>query len=104
MDNPFDVLNERLDKIEQLFTLMYESQAKSVEEKPLDINGASDFTGLPVSTIYNLVSKSAIPYSKPGKRLFFFKKDLIQWIASYNKKTISQIYDQADLIASGKGR
>jgi excisionase family DNA binding protein len=95
MENPFERIDKRLDHIERLFTELLSKQGETTDERPLDIDGAAEFTGLPKSTLYNLVSKAAIPHSKPGKRLFFFKKDLITWIASYNKKTVTEIYKQA---------
>lgn len=41
---------------------------------------AAEYLHLKLPTIYNLVSKKKIPFSKPAGRLLFLKKDLDKWI------------------------
>jgi predicted DNA-binding transcriptional regulator AlpA len=71
-------LNDKLDLILKLL----DSQNEGIE-KPLDIAGASKVVKLSISTIYGLTSKNEIPFfRKPGgKRLWFWEKDLIDWLS-----------------------
>ena len=61
------------------------------DEKPLNIGEASEFLGIPKSSIYQLTSTRKIPFIKIGKPLFFFKKDLLVWLETGRKKTQKQI-------------
>lgn len=46
----------------------------------VDLNEISQYLKLSKSQLYKLTSKSEIPYRKFGKRLFFSKKEIDQWI------------------------
>lgn len=46
----------------------------------MGIAEASKFTTIPVGTIYQLVSKGEIPYTKKCGRLIFSERKLRQWI------------------------
>lgn len=53
------------------------------EDKLLTIREASKFLNLSVPTLYSKHSKREIPgVCKQGKRLYFSKKSLIEWIKS----------------------
>ena len=57
----------------------------------LTIKEAATFLHLSIQTIYGYVSKSTIPVSKRGKRLYFSKDELTEWIKAGRKKTIAEI-------------
>jgi excisionase family DNA binding protein len=61
----------------------------------LTIKQAGEFVKLTPPTIYGLVSRNEIPYSKKGKRLYFSKQQLFDWIQQGRKKTISEIENEA---------
>ena len=48
-------------------------------EEPLDINQAARFIGLKKGTLYNMISKKAIPYYKVGRRVLFRQSELEAW-------------------------
>ncbi|MBL7862595.1 MAG: helix-turn-helix domain-containing protein [Cyclobacteriaceae bacterium] len=66
----------------------------------LDIQEASRFLGLAVPTLYSKVSQRLVPHSKRGKKLFFSKSELIQWIKDGNRKTLSDIQVDAEKFIS----
>lgn len=66
----------------------------------LDIKAASRFLGLAVPTLYSQVSKRLVPHSKRGKKLFFSKSELIQWIKDGNRKTLSDLQVDAEKFIS----
>lgn len=47
----------------------------------LDINKASEITGLSINTIYTYISRDRIPYHKGrNKRIYFLEKELRAWL------------------------
>ena len=66
-------------------------QSSIYDDKPLNIEEAAAFIRKPKSTIYQLTSTRQIPFSKMGKQLLFFKKDLLKWIEEGKKKTQKEI-------------
>ena len=51
-------------------------------ESPLDIDQAASFLGLKKGTLYNMLSRRAIPFHKVGRRVLFTKEELEAWFAS----------------------
>ena len=60
------------------------------------IDLAIEITGLAKPTIYGLVSERKIPHSKQGKRLYFSRHELTEWIKNGKRKTQSEIAIEAD--------
>ena len=52
---------------------------------------AIQITGLAKSSVYNLVCARAMPHYKKGKRLYFKRKELEDWIAAGKRKTMEEI-------------
>jgi len=50
------------------------------EEEFLNIQEASSFTKIPITTIYDYTSNQKIPFHKKGKKLFFVKQELSLWL------------------------
>jgi predicted DNA-binding transcriptional regulator AlpA len=48
-------------------------------------------TGLAKATIYGLVAARQIPHSKRGKKLYFSRGELLEWIGSGKRRTQSEI-------------
>jgi excisionase family DNA binding protein len=68
----------------------------TVCEKPLTAKEAAKFLDLSLSMIYKLTHKKEITFSKPhGKRIFFNKADLVEWMLKNPVKTRSQLEDEA---------
>ncbi|MUH37077.1 DNA-binding protein [Zobellia amurskyensis] len=53
----------------------------------LTIEEAALLIKLSKFTIYGLVHKNKIPYHKQGKRLYFLKSELVQWIQGGTSKS-----------------
>lgn len=56
------------------------------KDELLTIKEAAELLSLSVFTIYGLVSRSVIPYRKPNRRLYFSKKELLEWVEN-SKRT-----------------
>lgn len=88
---------------EELALLRIDGQSSVKEQdEMLTIKQASEFLDVPVSTLYNLVSQQKLPALKPGKRLYFLKGDLLEWVKSARKKTIKELHGDADAILTLK--
>lgn len=97
-------LYNKLDRIERLL-IKAQEQTTPEAEKFLTVHQAAAFLDLAVPTIYSMVSEARIPVNKQGKRLYFSKLELEDWIKTGRKKTISEIEGEADtlLISKKKG-
>jgi excisionase family DNA binding protein len=98
MDNPFEIIDARLARIEKLLldlkSLAFENSPEP--ETVLLIRQVAELVKLSVPTIYGYVSRNEIPYSKKGKRLYFFKAEIIEWIKEGRRKTNSEIAAEAN--------
>lgn len=72
-----EYLVEALKKDDELLDIMF-------PPKMLDIQQASELTGIPVNTIYQKIRE--IPHEKVGKRLIFTDRGLARWIRRKKKK------------------
>ncbi|MDV7187620.1 helix-turn-helix domain-containing protein [Lutibacter sp. TH_r2] len=101
MENPFEIIVEKLNAIE--------NRLASIENKLLTSNNTTrnaieimslkqlceyyDFTK---SHIYKLTSNREIPFYKNGKRLYFKKDEIDQWILENRVKTVKDIEQEAN--------
>lgn len=104
MNNPFEELSSQIEEIK--FLLLESLSKPEAESKKGDdlitIEEAGEILKLAVPTIYGLVNKRIIPYMKKGKRLFFSKKELMEWIKTGRRKTAAEIAEEADKYISEK--
>lgn len=72
------------------------NDSKLESDQILTIEQASEFLNLSKNTLYGYVQKSKIPVSKKGKRLYFSKLELLEWIKSGKKQTQSELNNEVD--------
>jgi len=86
-----EVVRRLFEKVEQMESLLINLQPKEESENDLlDISEAAEFLKVSVASLYTKVSRKEIPVSKPGKRLYFDRKELREWIRSGKRKTIGE--------------
>ncbi|MBA2761393.1 MAG: helix-turn-helix domain-containing protein [Segetibacter sp.] len=95
-------LQEKLNDIEQL--LLAASNHPAETEELLTISQAAKFLNLSNPTIYGKVSRKEIPVNKQGKRLYFYKSELAEWIKAGRKKTVMEIRQEADQFINTRRR
>lgn len=61
------------------------------DDFPLDIQEAARFLNLAIPTMYSLVHKRKIIFMKRGKKLYFYKKDLHDYLNAGRVKTHKEI-------------
>ncbi|MDX2190512.1 MAG: helix-turn-helix domain-containing protein [Bacteroidota bacterium] len=100
MNNPFELIEARLDNIETLL-LDIKHQPKSQSEQPqsdelLTVQDTAKFLSLSVPTVYTLISKGELPVMKRSKRCYFFKVELINYLKQGRKMTLAETAIEAE--------
>ncbi len=100
MENPFELLNDRLARIENLLQNLYHkgNALESIEIAPkiLNTQTVAEYLNLSSSCIYKLTSSKEIPHSKRGKRLYFDKNEIDKWVMKNKCVTNNDINDMAN--------
>ncbi|RKR84406.1 AlpA family transcriptional regulator [Mucilaginibacter gracilis] len=85
------------DKLNDIEKLLLENHSQPAEhDELLNIKDTAKFLNLSVPTIYSKVCRKEIPVNKQGKRLYFYKSELVNWIKSGRKKTAAEIRQEAE--------
>ncbi|MBW4360574.1 helix-turn-helix domain-containing protein [Flavobacterium taihuense] len=91
------MMNKIHDKLEHLEKLIVRiSNVEENKEEVLNIQEASKLLDLSVSTIYSKVCKREIPVNKQGKRIYFYRHELMKWIKSGRVKTYLEIQNDIE--------
>lgn len=93
-------LHEKLSNIEHLLLARQETTQPETDQL-LTVQETASFLHLSVPTIYGLNSKGELPSCKRGKRLYFSKYELTNWIKAGRKKTVSELRAEADAYLQG---
>lgn len=98
----------------QLQTIVQDAIRRVITEQPqtpnvmqtepdlLNVNEAATFLNLAKPTIYGLVCQSKIPCMKKGKKLYFSRQELTDWLKQGKKKTIAEMQEEADNFLTSK--
>ncbi len=100
MNNPFDTIEARLSNIETLLLDLKHAPEEQSEQalsgELLTVQDAANFLSLSVPTIYSKVSKRELPHMKRGKRLYFSRTELLEYIKEGRKKSNAEIAQEAN--------
>ncbi|MCD4737453.1 MAG: helix-turn-helix domain-containing protein [Bacteroidales bacterium] len=81
MNNPFENVDKRLEKIETTLTELKEIVEDKHNIKLLTVDELVELTGLAKQTIYQKVNNGTLPnYVKVGRLLRFPKEKIIEWM------------------------
>ena len=75
-----------------------EQESKTPADQPeqlLTIQEAAEFLSLTVPTMYSKVSKGELPVMKRGKRLYFSRTELLEYVKTGRKKSNAEIEQEA---------
>ena len=102
MENPFELLLEKIDRleraIEKLNTSMNNNESSTNKnDEFMNIEQVATFVGLSKDTIYGLTHKKLIPHFKTGKKLYFNKAEIANWISSKRVKTNQEMEQIAEI-------
>ena len=108
MNNPFELLEERLNNIESLILNLkntpIEQVGKVEKDELLTVQDTAKFLSLSVPTVYTLISKGELPVMKRSKRCYFSKVELINYLKLGRKKTIAETALEAEKYFKTKKR
>lgn len=111
MDNPFEILSNKLSHIEHQLEMLTKSAYLNNQGLNSDVIGGIDLavkvTGLAKPTIYSLSCKREIPCFKKNKKLYFSQNELLDWIKSGKCNTRLKIVEEVEtrqIQACRKGR
>ena len=62
----------------------------------IDVNQAADFLGIAKATLYGKCCNLLIPHFKKGKKLYFDKVELLEWLKSGKRKTVNDINESVN--------
>lgn len=99
-------LGQKLASIEQHLLFSNTNALTDTVEKPCNVSEAAEFTDLEEPTIYKHVKNRTIPFHKQGRKLYFFKSELVAWIKAGKVSTTSENDIEAEntfLAAQGRG-
>lgn len=92
MINPFETITVKLEELTQLLT----DVAKKLDHLPssptthFNVNQAAHYLDMAKPTLYTLTSRREIPHMKRGKKLYFNKTELDNWLQEHRKKTVKE--------------
>lgn len=67
-----------------------------LSHEPIDIEDVCKLTRKKRSTLYKMCSRGDIPCYKHGKKLYFFKDEVINWIRECKKPSFEELLKEAD--------
>ncbi|HPS83201.1 MAG TPA: helix-turn-helix domain-containing protein [Bacteroidales bacterium] len=71
------------------------SENKSVKnndpDSRMNVKETADFLDCSASTIYGLVFRRQIPHEKKGRRLYFQKSELNEWLKKGRRATVDEV-------------
>lgn len=82
-------LFEKVESIEKLVLGLKPTGDR--DDELLNVEEAAAFLKISEASLYTKVSRKEIPFSKPGKRLYFSRKELQDWISNARHKTANEI-------------
>lgn len=86
-------------EVSELKRLLIEKQDQLPVDQPeqfLTIQAAADLLRLSVPTIYSKVSKRELPFMKRGKRLYFSRTELTDYLKEGRNKTHAETAQEAE--------
>ena len=100
MEQSIDILMQKLERIENLI-----EEQSILKKDVLNFSETCKYLGLSKSNLYKLTSSKSIPHFCPqGKRLYFKRTDMDDWLLRNRQDTQDEIEQQAANYIIKKGR
>ncbi len=102
MENPFEIILNRLDRIETLIHSINVSgnTNNAIAHRVLNIKQLSEFIGISQSAIYKKTSERTIPHYKNGKKLYFHYEEIENWLLTTKIASVQEIEEMANKYVS----
>ncbi|APZ46646.1 DNA-binding protein [Polaribacter reichenbachii] len=100
MENPFEIINQRLGRIECLFeninSIISNKNINTAYPELIDVKALADYLKVSTSFIYKMTSSNQIPHSKKGKKIYFDKEKVTNWALESSVMTQEEMQDVAN--------
>lgn len=96
MENPFELIIERLDRIEKAISNLKLENVIVVKSKAKNVSEVAKYLNTNIPSIYGLTSRAEIPHYKIAKKLYFKKEEIDEWIYSKKIKTNQDIEKEVE--------
>ena len=90
------ILAKEVSELKRLFIERQEQPPTNPPEELLTVQQAAEFLNLAVPTVYSKVHRRELPVMKRGKRLYFSRTELLDYLKAGRKQTIAEIEQEAD--------
>ena len=91
-----NIIRQEIERAQTDNTGIPDRQRQPEGKEILGVEGAADFLGLKRSAVYQKTHAGTIPYFKKGKKLYFRRSELLDWLESGRQKTVDQEMDDMD--------
>ena len=96
MENPFELILDKLNTIENLLRIVKKDEKVTVPvTEVFNLNQAAEYVSLSKSAIYKKTSERNIPHFKQGKKLYFKRSELDSWLTELKISTNAEIEKEA---------
>ena len=104
MNNPFELIETRLIRIEALLTDLKQNPA-TAQPDILDLDTLVSYMGnVSKGTVYQWMHRDFIPYFKIGKRAYFRRAEIDDWMKDHRKPTRAELNAEVDEYLANDGR
>src|ERR1700743_710957 len=88
-----EVIRQLFEKVEHIEAMLMNIQSGNQHDdvQLLNITEAANYLNVTVPALHRRTSRRIVPFNNPGKRLYFLKSDLDQWIKSAKMNTYEEI-------------
>lgn len=100
MENPFEIILEKLSSIEVQIKELKEQQKKEYRDELMDIIELGKYINYQKTSIYGLVQQRKIPFIKASGKLHFRKNDIDQWLSEGKRLSKKEITKKANEFVS----
>ena len=108
MENPFEVIMEKLDRIERMVTIIRENQeikeTQETSKEIMNVQQVADYLSISKQTVYGMTCRMEVPFYKRGKKNYFKKRDIDEWLLATRRKTREEIEMEALTYLKVRGR
>lgn len=92
--------------LRQMMTETRELVKRILQPNPLPdlmtIQQAGEYLSLTIPTMYNKVSRNELPYMKRGKRLYFSRTELTEYLKAGRNKTEDELIEEVESYLESK--
>ena len=100
MENPFEIIVQRLDNIEKILSELSkhlnEPKGNEDSDEIMTVDQLSQYLTIAKQTIYGKCGAREIPHYKTGKRVYFKKSEINEWLIKGRIHTSEEIRKEAE--------